>query len=429
LVKSKKNKANILIVFRHMAIPMRPVLWDLLYSFGKYSGHRVFYLNLAIRKVPAYLTTIPFELIVFHTMFLNARWQPARFEKLRRKVQILKKMQGVKVALPQDEFYNPKLLCEFINEFDIRHVFSVLPESEWKNIYRDVDFSKVQFHRVLTAYLGQDLIKKIFKRKRLYPERDIGIGYRTLGMTHKTHAWYGRHGFLKISIADRVKAKAEERGIVCDISNQPKDVINGDDWYWFLLRCKYQLGTEGGTSIMDWDGSLHERTARFVKAHPEADFDEIERNCFPGIDGKFKGFAISPRHLEACATETCQVLTEGQYNGILVPGKHYIELKKDFSNLDAVLDMIVQDDRRQEITRRAFQDIVASGNYNYERFTKFVVETSLPNLQDSYGIQQNRIWIGLVFNYMKFVDRINWGVLLILYQGGRLLRKMLTVGH
>lgn len=426
MVKQIKNKANILIVFRHMAIPMRSVLRDLLYSFGKYSGHRVFYLNLAIRKVPAYLATVPFDLIIFHTMFLNARWQPERFAALRHKVQILKKIKGVKVALPQDEFYNPKLLCEFIREFDIRHVFSVLPESEWKNIYREVDFSKVQFHPVLTAYLGQDLLKKIDKRKRLYPERDIDIGYRTLGMIDKTHAWYGRHGYLKMFIADRVKKRATERGLVCDISNQPKDVINGDDWYWFLLRCKYVIGTEGGTSIMDWDGSLHERTGRFVKEHPEADYGEIEHHCFLGLDGTFKGFAISPRHLEACATETCQVLTEGQYNGILVSGKHYIELKKDFSNLDEVLDTIIQDGRRQEITRRAFQDIVGSGNYSYEHYTNYVVETALPNLGGTHISWHKKIWIRLLFNYMKLIDLINWGVLFFLYQGGRLLRKVLT---
>ena len=73
---------------------------------------------------------------------------------------------------------------------------------------------------------------------------------------------------------------------------------------------------------MDWDGQVHEATGKYVKNHPDADYDEIERNCFPGMDGTFKGVAISPRHLEACATETCQILIEGHYNGILVPDKH-----------------------------------------------------------------------------------------------------------
>lgn len=418
------SKLNILVVFSHVAVPMRSTLWDLLYSFGRYSGYRVFYLNLAIRDVPTYLLKIPFDLIVFHTLLLNSHWQPSRFEKVRRKLQVLKQIPGVKIALPQDEFFNPKLLCEFINEFGVHHVFSVQPESEWENIYRDVDFRKVRFHRILTAYLGADLLKKIADRKRLQQARDIDIGYRTLGMTHKTHAWFGHHGFLKVEIADRVKERALARGIACDISHQPKDVINGDKWYWFLMRCKYQLGTEGGTSIMDWDGRLHEATGQYVKAHPDADYEDIERHCFPGLEGSFKGVAISPRHLEACATETCQILIEGHYNGILIPNQHYIELKKDFSNLDHVLDMVVCDDKRESITQQAFNDIVVSGAYSYEKFTDYVVKTSLPGLEKSGNDPKSDSWINVMHHYTKISDYLNWVVLFFLYQSRKMLRRL-----
>lgn len=418
-------KLNILIVFNHMAVPMRSTLWDLLYSFGRYSGHRVFYLNLAIRDVPSYLLDIPFDLIIFHTLFLNSHWQPERFEKLKGKVMKLKDSPAVKIGLPQDEFYNSKLLCEFINEFDLTHVFSVQPEEEWKNIYRDVDFRKVKFHRVLTAYLGEDLLRKIHRRKSRQQVRDIDIGYRTLGMTHKTHAWYGRHGFLKVEIADRVKARALERNIRCDISHHPRDVINGDNWYWFLMRCKYQLGTEGGTSIMDFDGQLHRETGQYVREHPDADYDEIERYCFPGLEGTFKGVAISPRHLEACATETCQILTEGHYNGILQPGRHYIELKKDFCNLDEVLDAVVRDDQRERITRQAYEDIVVSGDYSYEKFTDFVIKTSLPGYRGREISQRQKLRLELAHKYTKLTDYLNWTILFFLYQAGTLVRKVM----
>ena len=55
-------------------------------------------------------------------------------------------------------------------------------------------------------------------------------------------------------------------------------------------------------------------------------------------DGRLQLFAISPRHLEACATRTCQVLVEGEYSGVLRPGEHYIPVRKDLSNLDDVLE-------------------------------------------------------------------------------------------
>ena len=45
---------------------------------------------------------------------------------------------------------------------------------------------------------------------------------------------------------------------------------------------------------------------------------------------------ISPRHFEAAAFRVCQVLFEGRYAGVMEPMRHYIPLRKDFSNFDEV---------------------------------------------------------------------------------------------
>lgn len=423
LTSSKTPKRNVLILYCNYVYPLRATLRDLLRCFGKYSGHRVFYLNLAVGSIPFLSRFIRFDIIIFHTLFLNANWLPARFKKLQKKVEKLKGDPAIKIALPQDEFYNPKSLCRFINDFDINHVFTVQPEHEWQNVYRDVDFSKVEFHRVLTAYLDSDVLEKIAQKKARLAGRDITIGYRSLGDTNKNFAWYGRHGLLKVTIADRVQEVALKLGIKCDISYQAKDTIVGDNWYWFLLRCKYVLGIEGGTSILDWDGSLHRKTGEYVSQTPEADFEEIEQNCFPGLDGTFRGFAISPRHLEACATESCQILTEGEYNGILKPNSHYIELKKDFSNLNFVIEMIQRDDIREAITKRAYEDIVASGHYTYEGFTKFVIDTTLGERLKSRTDQSRDLRDTAIYYWMGFTDRIKRIVLFFLYQGYKFFRK------
>lgn len=422
-MRTSKNKLKILVVFSHKVTPMRATLRDMLYCFGKYSDARVFYLNLALGYVPWYLRKVSFDIIIFPTLFLNSHWNPRRFLKLQRRIAFLQNADVVKIALPQDEFHNPRALCKFINEFGVEHVFSVQPEHEWKNVYREVDFSKVQFHRVLTAYLDDDVLNKITRWKSNLTKRDIAIGYRSLGNTQKNFAWFGRHGLLKVTIADRAQEVALKNGIECDISYQLKDIINGDKWYWFLLRCKYVLGIEGGTSILDWDGSLFKKTGKFVKQYPDADFEEIEQNCFPGLDGTFRGFAISPRHLEACATETCQILTEGEYNGILKPNIHYIELKKDFSNIGSVMDQVMSDDKREEITKRAYEDVVASGKYTYADFTKFVIETAMGDLRKTQADQTGRFWEDIIWYWMRFADRLKWTILFFLYQGYRILRR------
>ena len=141
----------------------------------------------------------------------------------------------------------------------------------------------------------------------------------------------------------------------------------------FLGNCKYILGVEGGTSIYDRNGVIKSRVDEFLKCNPTASFELTESKCFYGLDGKFKGFAISPRHLEACMIGTCQVLTEGEYSGILIPYKHYIPVAKDFSNLNEVIEILKSDHLRKSIVSNAYLDIVESGYYSFEQYPRVVI--------------------------------------------------------
>ncbi len=65
------------------------------------------------------------------------------------------------------------------------------------------------------------------------------------------------------------------------------------------------------------------------------------------------GKCVSSRHFEAIGTETCQILMEGRYNDILIAGTHYLSLKSDFSNINAVIAEFRDPARRSEISRTA----------------------------------------------------------------------------
>ena len=129
--------------------------------------------------------------------------------------------------------------------------------------------------------------------------------------------------------------------------------------------------------MLDRDGSLRQCCERVLAEHPDATFEELEAQCFPGRDGEFGLVALSPRHLEAVATRTCQVLIEGEYDGVLEPDRHYIPLRRDFSNLDAVLETMRRDDERERIVETAYREIVASGAWSYPRFVERLEETTL----------------------------------------------------
>jgi hypothetical protein len=398
------RKLNILVIFMMNKYPMRATLWDQLYCFRHYSDHNCFYLNLSVRSVPWYLRKVKFDLIVFGTIFLANRIKAEWFEPMLEKARALKSVDAVKVAFPQDEHTHTDVLMDFLEEFEIETVFSVGPPSEWPKLYDRRSFERVKFFNVLTGYLNDATVGRIDKLAAEGRERDIDIGYRTW----LAGAWMGRHGLLRQNIADLFLAKAPARGLTTNISTRSEDTIWGDDWYKFLLRCKYTISVEGGASVPDRDGTLKERVEAYQRQHPQAGFAEIEQDCFPGLDGTIRYVALSPRHLECCATKTCQILVEGEYNGILQPGRHYIELKQDFSNIEAVLNELEREDLRQEMTERAYREIVASGRYTYQSFVNFVLEESLKDRAPARAEQSGSALSGLIYYWMRLSEFVSW---------------------
>lgn len=401
--------ANILIIYSSFIYPLPSAVINHLYSFQRYSTHRCFYLNMGIRRIPWYLKKVNFDLIIFDTIFLAMRWDKPVFRRLMEKAQILKQVDAVKVALPQDEFINTDILCDFINDFGIDYVFSVAPATEWPKIYDTVNFEKVKFYQVLTGYIDEKDKARINLLSESIKTRTIDIGYRAW----EAQPWLGRHGIIKKRIAELFQKYAPQRKLVTDISLRREDTLLGDDWYKFLLNCKYTIGVEGGASVLDRDGTIKKKAEWYLKAHPDANFEEVEKHCFPGRDGHLELYAISPRHLEACVTRTCQILTEGKYNNILQPGIHYIEMKRDFSNMDEVLDIVKQDTVRNEISERCYKDIVKSGKYTFTSFVDEICDKTLrtpkPFKYSLFCLSQNK----LIYYWFQFLDKLSQQILLL----------------
>jgi len=398
------RKLNILVVYVMNKYPMRATLWDQLYSFRHYSQHNCFYLNLSVRSVPWYLKRVKFDLIIFGTLFLANRVVAEWFEPLLEKARAFKSLDGVKIAFPQDEHSHTNILMDFLEEFEVDAVFSVGPESEWPKLYDRACFERVEFFSVLTGYLNDATVSRIEKLAASGQERDIDVGYRTW----MPGAWLGRHGLLRKQIGDVFQKYAPARRLTIDISTRSEDTLWGDDWYKFLLRCKYTISAEGGSSVPDRDGTLREKIETYQRQHPRADFEEIERACFPGLDGTVNYVALSPRHLESCATRTCQVLVEGKYNGILQPNRHYIEIKRDFSNIEEVLDQMQREDLREETSERAYREIVGSGNYTYQSLVNFVLEKSLKERPVEVTSVRHSAWTGSIYYWMRLSELASW---------------------
>jgi len=394
---------KILIIINQHEYPLRSTVRDSIFCFEKYYDAEIFYLNTArLYSIPSHLKEIKFDLVIFHTVFMSFRWGLEKeYNRLYKLLQYFRECSFTKVAMPQDEWIHTNLLNKFILDFGISRVFSVSPESEWPIIYNKIDFSKVNFHRILTGYIDPSVVEK-YSNPSL-SDREITIGYRAF----KAPPWLGKHGYLKTLIAEVFKKKSSEFDLVSDISVEEKDTFLGDAWYNFLLKCKYFIGVEGGSTILDPDGSIWKQGVNFLLTNPNASYEEIEKKVFHGKEGTLNLIAISPRHLECCITKTCQILIKGSYNGILIPGKHFIELNADFSNINSVMEIIKQDNLREQIANNAYNDIVLSKKYHYPEFVNFLFKLSLkPTLNPGkYGEKYKKL------NTFHFKKQIFWNTI------------------
>ncbi len=399
-----KDKAGVLLVLYYTrgVFPLRAAISDHLFCWKKYSKHRTVYINVAFGFPWWLLRNLTVRTVLFHTIFLSMRWSLDTFRTRTRPVRKLSDWNCAKIALPQDEFFHTEVLSRFLGDVGVTHVYSCAERDEWAKIYPNLDQGKVHFGNVLTGYLDENTINCVAKLKQKKFSRDIDIGYRAW----KAAYWLGEHARHKVRVGDVIEQEAQRRGLKSDISFSDDDVFLGLDWFRFLLRCKATIGVEGGASVLDMDGSIKARVEAYLQDHPDASFEETRDACFADDDKSLHLACISPRHLEACLTETCQILVEGKYSGVLEPDVHYISLKKDYSNLTEVFEKLADEKTVSKITRRAYLDVIGAGRWTYRQFVRSIEEEAI----DCARMRSGGVpWLGaLSFWALGHWERLCW---------------------
>jgi len=334
---------------------------EYLISFNLYSRFDVSYLHVT------HGAEIDFDLNIFDTVF-NSYCARLCFEGYVSKSyrEALKRFRGVRLIAVQDEYEHTNVLRGAIQDLQFDVVFTCVPQEERNFVYPEALFPDTNFVTVLTGYVPA----KLKQRRRSIPlaERPVAIGYRGRSLS----ARYGRLGFEKFEIGRGMRDICEARGIANDIDMSEESRIYGEAWYDFLGSCRATLGSESGSNCFDFDGSLAARYQELNAANGrEPSYPEFRQYTDP-LEGMLRMGQISPRVFEAAALGTPMVMFPGRYSDIVSPGEHYIELKKDFSNVDAVLEQLQDIGSLEAVAGRAYDHLIASGNYDYPRFVETV---------------------------------------------------------
>lgn len=299
--------------------------------------------------------------VVFHSYCARLCFEGYVSDSYREK---LKSFSGVKIFAVQDEYDRTDVLKAAIKDLDFDIVLTCVPQDNLEYVYPRSEFPTVNFITVFTGYVPETLRAELPAPKPL-AERPIFIGYRGRDIGGR----YGRLGFDKFEIGRRMKELCDARGIATNIAMDEVSRIYGPAWFDFIGDCRAMLGSESGSNVFDFDGSIEARFKEMTAANGGvapgyADFLPIVADR----DREIEMGQISPRVFECAMMRTPMILFKGRYSDAIEPDQHYISLEKDFSNLDTVLERLKDLPTLEAMTQRAFDHLVGSGRFTYQAF-------------------------------------------------------------
>jgi hypothetical protein len=362
-IRQSPRRFNLLVLYDDRSSHVGTIR-EHLSSFRQYSKNNVFYLPGS--RGPGFAGSVlpdAWDLSWFDAIILHYSIRLSLREHLPETLAgAIENFTGLKMAFIQDEYENTEIARRWIERLRFDIVFTCVPAESVERVYPRARFPGTRFIQKLTGYVPEDEALDRFALP--LEQRPVHIGYRGRDLPHH----YGTLGRDKYRIGVDVRHLAQQRGIPVDIEVASEKRVYGTEWYRFVGSCRAMLGTESGSNIFDHDGSL----ATLAERYSDRPYDEIYPQYLAMHEGPVCMNQISPKAFEAIRLRTALVLFEGDYSGVLEPQRHYIPLKKDYSNMDEVFAKISDLGYLRRLTERAFHEIIEPGRYSYKKFVEAV---------------------------------------------------------
>jgi hypothetical protein len=322
--KDPRRRVNAVLLLHHTALPGPLNTIEGVRELCRHSQFDVRSVNTAL-GYPSGLDRLEFRSIVLHyTLFYTGLATLSE-----RYLEFLSRHDDrYLAAFFQDEQSDPEKRLEFCREFGVKCVFTCIDRPHADRVYGSVGVETII--TVLPGYVGDDLVEAGRRYGLADARRPIDIGYRGR-VAPPGAAGAAREKQL---IGDVFSQGVDAPDLRLDISNAESDRLHGAAWLRFLGRCRGVLGTESGSDFVVHGDTVPYRT-------------------------------ISPRHFEAAALSTTQILYAGRYSGLMEPGVHYISLSKDLADLDEAIDAFRDTAIRRELAANARRDLIESGAVSY----------------------------------------------------------------
>lgn len=329
---------------------------DHIRMFARYSKHDIQTFNPRGLHRSRFLDFGAFDVVALHYSIVVI-WDGYLARSFREE---LARFQGLKVQFLQDEYRFVDEMTAMMRRLGIDVLYSVVPPDMIPAVYGD-RLPDTEILSTLTGYVPERLIGLANPRPTARP---IDVGYRGRSVPY----WLGRLGNEKIEIGRGFLERAADLGLRCDIAWTEGARIYRGRWTDFMTSCRTMLASESGSSIVDYDGSVERAVRAYLAKAPSASYEDVEQSVLSHVSHGPSINTLSPRIFEAAAFRTGMVMFPGEYSGAVEPWGHYIPLEKDFSNIEEVAERVRDTRFLEELTTRAYDDLVGSARFSERNF-------------------------------------------------------------
>jgi hypothetical protein len=330
---------------------------------------------------------IHYSLFVLEKYYLSFKWR-----------MYVEKFIGFKAQIIQDECRRIDAMQSSIASLGINVVFSSLAKGVVEKVYAEPLLDDVDFISCLPGYIPEQLLNRSLPQIK---DRPYVIIYR--GRTLPPQ--YGRHGQDKYLIAKQMLEVSRKYGLHVDITADEESRIYGADWLSFMMSGRATLGVEGGSSIFDFDGHFEKCITAYLESKPDAEFDQIYEDMLVEHDGILVHKTITPKIFEAIASKTALVLYPGEYRGVLTMNKHYIPLLRDGSNVDDVVEKLLDVELLQKMVDDTYKEIVGDETLHFAYYRNKIDD--LFSVKANFSLAKRLLMAGtnvILFIYFLWIE-------------------------
>ena len=273
-----------------------------------------------VERLPCDLVIIHYSTYVLDRASLPANW----FEALAR-------FDGPIIQIVQDEYRAVNAMVAAWEQLGVTVVLSSLTVDNARTVYGASERA-LSPRMIVSCLPGYVLDRYLSVQAPPLTARHLDVVYRGRVVEH----FAGAQHAIKSDVVSLLLNSPHFRDFHLDIGVQEEDRIYGSRWMNLLCGSRTSLATEGGAG-------------RF----------QLDNHRSISVDHR----SITPKCFEVISSGAALVAVPGTYRGILEANEHYFPLHADGSNLQEVATFIRDDTAIERMALRAYEGVIASGQY------------------------------------------------------------------